>query len=54
MDGAAYHSEQLMIQHDLERVIAKATQEPITDDEAKLLAWAAGIQLNQENATWQR
>lgn len=49
MDGAAFHEQQLQIQHDLERVIAKATQEPITDDEAALLAWASGIQLKGES-----
>ena len=48
MDQAAYHEEQLQIQYDLERVIAKATHEAITKDEAKLLAWASGVKRNEE------
>lgn len=43
MDQAAHHEQELQVQHDLERVIAKATHEPITKDEAALLSWAAGI-----------
>lgn len=48
MDGAAAHEQELRVQHDLERVIAKAKHEPITKDEAALLEWATGIQLKQQ------
>lgn len=48
MDQAAYHEQELLIQRDLERVIEKAKHEPITGDEASLLAWASGVQTKQE------
>lgn len=48
MDQAAHHEQELQIQRDLERVIEKAKHEPITQDEASLLAWASGVQNKQE------
>lgn len=46
-DQAAYHAEQLQIQHQIEQTILKSMQEPLTIDDARLLAWASGITLTQ-------
>lgn len=48
-DQAAYHAEQLQVQHDIEDVILKAMRETLTADDARLLAWASGINLTQLN-----
>ncbi len=42
-EQAAYHADMLAFQQDALRVIDKARQEPITEDEAALLRWAAGL-----------
>lgn len=42
-DQAAYHADMLAYEEDALRVIDKATREPITQDEAALLRWAAGL-----------
>lgn len=47
MGQAAHHEQQLQIQKDLEQIIVKAMTEPITQDEAKMLAWASGIKLKE-------
>lgn len=42
-DQAAYHADMLAYEQDAVRVIEKAQHEPITQDEAALLRWAAGL-----------
>ena len=42
-EQAAYHADMLAYQADALRVIDKARREPITEDEAALLRWAAGL-----------
>lgn len=49
MDQAYYHAEQLQIQHELETVILKSMREPLTADDARLLAWGVGIDMTQLN-----
>lgn len=48
-DQAAFHAEMLAYEHETERVIEKATHQPITDDEAALLRWASGITTTKGN-----
>ena len=45
MSQAAHHAEQLQIQHELEEIILKSMQEPLSADDARLIAWASGIKL---------
>lgn len=47
MDGAAAHEQQLQIQRQLEETILKSTREPLTTDDARLLAWQCGINIPQ-------
>lgn len=45
----AHHALMLEAERDAERVIEKATHEPITPDEAALLRWASGISTTKGN-----
>lgn len=47
MDQAYHHAEQLAWQHEAERVLQEAQRRPITEDEARLLAWAGNLQLKE-------
>ena len=42
-EQAAYHADMLAYEAEALRVIDKARREPITEDEAALLRWAAGL-----------
>lgn len=42
-DQAAHHADMLAFEEEALRVIDKATREAITQDEAALLRWAAGL-----------
>lgn len=45
MDQAAHHYEQLLLQQRIEQTIEKALHEPLTTDDAQLLAWGCGVTL---------
>jgi hypothetical protein len=45
MDQAAHHYEQLLLQKRIEETLQKALQEPLTTDDAQLLACACGVTL---------
>ena len=42
-DYAQYEADMGKIEEDCLRIIAKATHEPIAEDEAALLRWASGV-----------
>lgn len=43
------HAEELKVQHEIEEVVNASMHRSLTADEARLVAWAAGVQFKENH-----